>query len=166
MAFYDISKWPLSLPLSLSLSLSVLLSIHRLRFGSRTNAQSTRRLWSTARVDLKGSTSTPSPPLRPAHPECHRSGTFLWLPKEPPCILVDIWTLSVTGTLVITKTLCLGLKWCDREHLPYNMLAQLLGVLSVCLSIDAVERATAFKMWMQTHFCFFDVRRNASVWRL
>lgn len=126
----------LSLPLCLS---DVPLPLPRLRFGSRTNAQSIRRLWSTAQVDLKESTSMRSPLHHPVPPECHHCGTFPWRTKEPPCILADIWTHSVPGTQVTTRTLFPGLKWCDKDWS--------LSPESVSCSISAVtsERVTAHK---------------------
>lgn len=67
-----------------------------------------------ARVDQKENTfkQLQSPDHR-VRPECHPCGTFPCQPRVPPFTLEDIWTLLDTGTLVIIKTQCLELKWCD-----------------------------------------------------
>lgn len=66
-----------------------------------------------ARVDQKSTFKQLQSLDRRVPLECHPYGTFPCQQRVPPFTLEDVWTLLDTGTLVIIKTQCLELKWCD-----------------------------------------------------
>lgn len=85
----------------------------RWKYGFKTSAPSTRRSWSMAPVDLKGSCFTPPPHLLHALRVSLSSGRSLWPTKCHPCIPAVIWTITGTGIPRTTRILCPDLRWCD-----------------------------------------------------